>query len=110
MIDGMGGLIRDAVIVGEEADKLGALLWPFRPALEKRVIEGAGMTDQQQSTHCTLKAALARCLAAYIAMATGSFLRVPRFLDLANPLSLERGEVTDKDQSISAPFSDTGLT
>ena len=110
MIDGMGGLIRDAVIVGEGADELGALLVPFRPEIEKTVADGAGMTDQQLSTHSTLKAALARCLTAYNAMATGSFLRVPRFLVLANSLSLERGEVTDKDQSISAPFSDTGLT
>lgn len=96
LTDALGGLARDAVIVGEGEDQLGALLVPFRPAIEKLVPGGADMDDQRLFAHPTLKAKLARRLAAYNATATGSSLRVPRVMVLADPLSLERGEVTDK--------------
>jgi len=47
-------------------------------------------------THPILRAELAKRLAVYNAKATGSSLRVPRVMVLAEPLSIERGEVTDK--------------
>jgi feruloyl-CoA synthase len=96
LTDALGGLARDAVIVGEGADSLGALLVPFRPAIEKLVPGGAAMDDATLFTHPVLRAALEDRLTAYNATATGASLRVPRVMVLADPLSLDRGEVTDK--------------
>ena len=96
LTDALGGLARDAVIVGEGEDALGALLVPFRPVIEKLVPGGAELDDPRLFTHPILRAELAKRLAVYNAKATGSSLRVPRVMVLAEPLSIERGEVTDK--------------
>lgn len=96
LTDALGGLARDAVIVGEGRDALGALLVPFRPAIEDLVPGGAQMDDRSLYAHPALRAALAGRLKAYNASATGSSLRVPRAMVLADPLSIETGEVTDK--------------
>ncbi|GAB4266004.1 MAG: AMP-binding protein [Pararhodobacter sp.] len=96
LTDALGGLARDAVIVGEGKDSLGALLVPFRPAIEKLIPGGAALPDQQLFSHPALRAAIAERLARYNAGATGSSLRIPRVMVLVEPLSLERGEVTDK--------------
>ena len=96
LTDALGGLARDAVIVGEGRDGLGALLVPFRPAAERLVPGGAAMDDATLYTQPALRQALATRLAAYNTTATGSSLRVPRALIMAEPLSLDRGEVTDK--------------
>ncbi|MCL4674868.1 MAG: feruloyl-CoA synthase [Pararhodobacter sp.] len=96
LTDALGGLARDAVIVGEGEADLGALLVPFRPAIEKLVPGGADLDDAQLFAHPTLRAELARRLTAYNATATGASLRVPRAMVLVDPLSIELGEVTDK--------------
>ncbi|WP_068299723.1 feruloyl-CoA synthase [Pararhodobacter sp. CCB-MM2] len=96
LTDALGGYARDAVIVGEGEDSLGALLVPFRPAIEKLVPGGEGMADAELFTHPTLRAELATRLKAYNATATGSSLRVPRVMMLVEPLDLQKGEVTDK--------------
>ncbi|MFN4099040.1 MAG: feruloyl-CoA synthase [Pararhodobacter sp.] len=96
LTDALGGLARDAVIVGEQQDSLGALLVPFRPAIEKLVPGGEGMADAELYTHPVLRSALSTRLAAYNATATGSSLRVPRVMMMVEPLHLDRGEVTDK--------------
>ncbi len=95
LTDALGGLARDAVIVGEGEDSLGALLVPFRPAIEALVGEGA-LPDAVLYNHPRLRAALAERLAAYNATATGSSLRVPRAMMMVEPLHMDRGEVTDK--------------
>ncbi len=95
LTDALGGLARDAVIVGEGEDSLGALLVPFRPAIEALVGQ-AGLSDADLCAHPTLRATIAERLAAYNATATGSSLRVPRVMMLVQPLDLDRGEVTDK--------------
>ena len=96
LTDALGGYARDAVIVGEGEDWLGALLVPFRPSIEKLVPGGAGMADAELFSHPLLRRELAMRLKAYNATATGSSLRVPRVLMMLEPLSLEKGEVTDK--------------
>ncbi|MCB1350163.1 MAG: AMP-binding protein, partial [Maritimibacter sp.] len=96
LVDALGGLARDAVIVGEGRDELGALLVPFRPECAELVPGGAEMSDDALYGHATLRAEIAARLAAYNATATGSSLRVPRAIILLNPLDLDRGEVTDK--------------
>lgn len=96
LIDALGGLVRDAVIVGEGRDHLGALLVPFRPAAEKILLGAGGMDDTELWADPALRAEIAERLAAYNAKATGSSLRVPRALVLTEPLSIDKGEVTDK--------------
>lgn len=75
LVDAMGGLVRDAVILGEDRDELGALLIP---------VPGAD-TDR-----------MAARLDAFAARATGSATRIRRAVLLTAPLSLDKGEVTDK--------------
>ncbi len=96
LTDALGGLARDAVIVGEGHDSLGALLVPFRPAIERLIDGGEDMDDATLYNHPELRAAIAERLAAYNSKATGSSLRVPRVMMLIEPLNLDRGEVTDK--------------
>ncbi|SMH53751.1 feruloyl-CoA synthase [Maritimibacter sp. HL-12] len=96
LTDALGGLARDAVIVGEGEDHLGALLVPFRPACERVVPGGEAMDDATLFAHPDLRAEIAQRLAAYNATATGSSLRIPRVIVMVEPLDLDRGEVTDK--------------
>jgi len=96
LTDALGGLARDAVIVGEGEDELGALLVPFRPACERIVPGGDAMDDATLFAHPALRAEIAARLAAYNATATGASLRIPRVIVMREPLDLDRGEVTDK--------------
>ncbi|SFR12674.1 feruloyl-CoA synthase [Poseidonocella sedimentorum] len=82
LVDAMGGLVRDAVIVGENAPELGALL----------ILSEAGAAMAPEAR----EAALAERLAAAARAATGSASRVRRALVLTEPPSFERGEVTEK--------------
>lgn len=95
LTDALGGLVRDAVIVGEGEGSLGALLVPFRPAIEA-LVGDASLSDAELYAHPALRAVIAERLKAYNATATGSSLRVPRVMMLVEPLNLDRGEVTDK--------------
>ena len=79
LVDALGGLVRAAVILGEDRAELGALLVPVRLP----VSDG----DQAQ---------IAARLADFAAAATGSASRIARAVLLTAPLSLDRGEVTDK--------------
>lgn len=96
LIDALGGLVRDVVIAGEGRDSLGALLVPFRPAMETLVPGGADLDDAALCAHPALRGALADRLAGHNAGATGSSMRVPRALVMDAPLSLDKGEITDK--------------
>lgn len=96
LIDAMGGLIRDAVIVGEGQDALGALLVPFRPAIERLVPDGPALDERALLVHPVLRAALARRLTDHNTANPGMSTRISRALMIDQPLSFERGEVTDK--------------
>jgi feruloyl-CoA synthase len=82
LVDAMGGLIRDAVIVGENEAELGALLLLSEQAK-------AMAADARQGA---LQAALVQAARA----ATGSASRVMRALVLKEAPSFDRGEVTEK--------------
>ncbi len=96
LTDALGGLARDAVIVGEGRDALGALLVPFRPVCEGLVRGGQGLPDAELYAQPALRAEIAARLGIHNASATGSSLRVPRAIIMLDPLDLDRGEVTDK--------------
>lgn len=82
LVDAMGGLVRDAVIVGEGEAELGALLL---------LAEAAAAMPQ-----AARDALLLDRLAAAAAAATGSSNRVCRAVPLARAPSFDRGEVTEK--------------
>lgn len=91
LVNAMGGLISDAVIAGEEKDDLRALLVPNWIALR----ELAGGADNVLA-HPVVQTTLAERLSAHARAATGSATRVVAALILKEPLSFDRGEVTDK--------------
>lgn len=91
LVNAMGGLISDAVIAGEEKDDLRALLVPNWAALRELAVGGEDVLS-----HPAVRAALAERLSAHARAATGSAARVVAALVLEEPLSFDRGEVTDK--------------
>ncbi len=96
LVDTLGGLMRDAVITGEDRAELGALLIPYRPAVEALVAGGADMDDATLFTHPALRKRLTDVLNAHAAQATGSASQFMRALILTTPLSFDAGKVTDK--------------
>lgn len=96
LVNQFGGLIRDAVITGENEAELGALVLPAVSALRALVADGQSLFEEDLFAHPDVRAALAEKLAAHQKLATGSATRVKRILVLVDPLRFEKGEVTDK--------------
>jgi feruloyl-CoA synthase len=96
LVNQFGGLIRDAVITGENRAELGALVVPFMPALRELVAGEPGLSDAAVLAHPKVRAALADQLAAHQRQASGSATRIKRVLLMTEPLHFDRGEVTDK--------------
>jgi feruloyl-CoA synthase len=82
LVDAMGGLVRDVVVVGENAPELGALLWLSETG---KAMEPEALTE-----------ALSGTLAAHAKAATGSASRVRRAVILPEDPSFDRGELTEK--------------
>ena len=82
LVDAMEGLIRDAVIVGENQSELGALLW---------------LSDSVQAMNTNvLRQALEEKLQAHNKVATGSATRIKLASVLETAPSFDRGELTEK--------------
>jgi feruloyl-CoA synthase len=82
LVDAMGGLVRDAVIVGENEAQLGALLL---------------LSDRAQALpEAERQAALTQALTQAAKAATGSASRVRRAAILPRAPSFELGEITEK--------------
>jgi feruloyl-CoA synthase len=96
LVDAFGGLVQDAVIVGEDREALGALLVPFMPALRALVTDDANLDDAAIIAHPRVREALAERLSKHAAAATGSASRVVRVLVLERAPSIDKGEITDK--------------
>jgi feruloyl-CoA synthase len=96
IVNQFGGLIRDAVITGENRAELGALAVPFMPALRKILGGAEELTDEQVVAHPHVRAAIAERLKEHQAQASGSATRVMRIMLMTDPLRFEKGEVTDK--------------
>jgi feruloyl-CoA synthase len=98
LINAMGGLISDAVIAGEGQDDLRALLLPNWSRLREIAGLGAQASDDAAAVlaHGAVRDALQEKLSAHARAATGSAARVVAARVLAQPLSFDKGEVTDK--------------
>lgn len=95
LVNQFGGLIRDAVITGENRAELGALAVPFIPALRQLIAEH-GLSDEDVIAHPTVRAAIAARLSEHQRQASGSATRIMRVLLMTEPLRFEKGEITDK--------------
>ena len=82
LVDAMGGLIRDAVIVGENQAELGALLW----------LSDAGKSMERTVVETQLQ----KYLTAAADTSTGSASRVKRATILMHDPSFDCGEITEK--------------
>jgi len=82
LVDALGGLARDAVIVGENEAQLGAIVVPSEAA--------EAMTPE------ALRAEIEERMRAAARAATGSASRVRRAMVLTRAPSFDRGEVTEK--------------
>lgn len=96
LVNALDGLVRDAVIAGENKPALGALLLPFLPKLRSLVADEAALSDQKILAHPAVRERLSALLSAHAAEATGSASRITRALLMEEEPSLDRGEVTDK--------------
>ena len=85
------GVLSDAVICGQDAEYVAAMAWVNQP--EARRVTGAG--EDVALDDPALREHLARALQALNADA-GSASRIERLLLLAEPPSLDAGEITDK--------------
>ena len=88
-------LLRDAVIAGHDRDEVTALLVPDLEACWRVCGDGAA-TDRDLLGSTSLRGLLQERLDSLARRATGSSNRVARALLLAEPLSLDAHEVTDK--------------
>jgi feruloyl-CoA synthase len=82
LVDVMDGLVRDAVIVGENKSELGALLLLSEPAKQ---LEADQLRHELQGKLCSAANS-----------ATGSASRIRRALVLRNEPSFDKGEITEK--------------
>ena len=96
LVNDLDGLVRDAVIAGENQRELGALLLPFMPKLRSLVAGADKLSDAEILAHDSVRARLAERLGIHAAQATGSATRVMRALLMTEEPSLDRGEITDK--------------
>jgi feruloyl-CoA synthase len=88
-------LLRDAVIAGHDRDEVTALLVPDLEAC-RRLCGNPTTTDQSVLRSASLRRLLQEHLDDLAKSATGSSNRVARAVLLAEPLSLDANEVTDK--------------
>jgi len=93
LINHFGGLIRDAVIVGESRSYLGAIVLPNIDALQKL---GTGHDIPSLIGEAAVRAVFEERLSSFAAEATGSASRVRRLVVMETPPDLDKGEMTDK--------------
>ncbi len=94
LVNHFNGLLRDAVIVGEDQPYLGAIVLADMDELRK--IADGGETLEDLMAQPQVQAALQARLDSFAAEATGSASRVKRMVVMMVPPSLDKGEVTDK--------------
>ncbi len=96
LINGLGGLARDAVITGLDRPYIGALVVPDLAACRGLASAAEDAPARTVLDHPDVRAAFATRLATLVGNGSGSSTVVRRILLLDEPLSIDRGEVTDK--------------
>ena len=88
--------VQDAVITGMNMNEVGAMLFPIVPALRALSALPASATLAEVLAAPRVLAHFQRALNGIAATSTGSATRVARLCLLADPPSLDKGEITDK--------------
>jgi feruloyl-CoA synthase len=86
-------LAQDVVIAGQDRDDVGALVFPAAAALDRLA---PGLRPEVAVRDPRVKAAFRERLTAMAAAATGSSSKITRLALIAEPPSIDRGEITDK--------------
>ncbi len=86
-------LVFDAVLVGQDRNYVGALLWPSPGAMEAEVKAQGG---DQAAAFARLGERVREKVAAFNAREPGSSRKVRRVILMAEPPSIDAGEITDK--------------
>jgi len=95
-IDHFGAIVRDVVIAGLDRDFIGALVFPDIGACRALADLPADAAPQSVLAVAKVRQRFAEDLAALARESTGSSTLVRRVLLMAEPPSIDRGEVTDK--------------
>ncbi len=95
-IDHFAPLVRDVVFAGPDRDDLAALVFPDVEACRKLSGLGADATPAAIIESAPLRAKFAALLNALHGLSPGTSTRINRALLLAEPPSLDKGEMTDK--------------
>jgi feruloyl-CoA synthase len=90
-------LVRDVVLAGADRNEVAALVFPDLDACRKLAPRlPAGIAAQTLLADRGVMAAFARLLDSFLAASSGASGRVTRIMPLAEPPSLDIGEMTDK--------------
>ena len=95
-IDHFTPYVRDVVFTGADRDFIGALVFPDIEACRKLAGLGAEASAAAVIEAPHVRARFAELATALAAQAQGSSMRVARLLPMAEPPSLDKGEMTDK--------------
>ena len=95
-IDHFAPYVRDAVFAGPDRDDISALVFPDIEACRKLAGLAADAPAQTVLDDARVRALFAERLASLAATSTGSSTRVVRLMLMAEPPSMDKGEMTDK--------------
>jgi len=95
-IDHFAPYVRDAVFAAPDRDHIGALVFPEIEACRKLAGLGADATPDAILADTKVRATFAERLKALAAQSKGSSTRVARIILMAEPPSMDKGEMTDK--------------
>ena len=101
-IEAGGGLIQDALVAGLDKSYVAVLVWPNMAGVS--ALTGEELTPEDAVTHPKVLERIAVGLKAHNATNPGSSTQIRRALLMAEPPSLDAGEITDKgyvNQSLS---------
>jgi feruloyl-CoA synthase len=96
IVERMAPLVRDAVIAGHDRDDVTALLVPDLDACRSAIGANHAAPAAEVLANSRLRGRIAELLAGLNAGVTGSSFRVERALLVAETLSIDAGEITDK--------------
>ncbi len=96
LIDGCRPLIREAVILHDGQDTIGAFAWPDVVGCAQALPELAGLAESDLVVHPLLIAELVKRLVKVNEGQTGASMRIERLMVLAEPPSMQHYELTDK--------------
>jgi feruloyl-CoA synthase len=95
-IDHFAPYVRDVVFTAPDRDFIGALVFPDIEACRALAGLGADAAPAVILAHTKVRAKFAELMASLAAQAQGSSTRVARLILMAEPPSMDRGEMTDK--------------